>query len=164
MTSFARSPRAALISYVAGVLALAAFGFDVPALRGSFVSPAAAHSGHDHGPPSPALAVSARPRMAVETELYQLVAILTAPQQLTIFLDRTDSNAPVTDARVGLLQGDTAIAAEPRQDGSYTLRLPDLEKPGQHALIFRIEAPAGEDLIAGELQVPLLPPSATTSA
>lgn len=115
---------------------------------------AAAHGGHDHGPPLAALPATVRPRMAVETDLYQLVAILSGAGRLTLFLDRAATNAPLMDADVSLLQGDKPVAAAPRPDGSYTIDVPDIGKPGQRALVFRVVHPDGEDLIAGELDIP----------
>lgn len=150
MPCLSRSHRAAASAIVLGAVALV-----VMALR---FSPAVAHSGHDHGDDKAAsqatLTLTARPRMAAETDLYQLVAILSAPGQLTLFVDRTDSNAPVTDARLSLLQGDAALVAQPHGDGSYRLALPDLANPGRHALVFRIDAPPGDDLVAGDLEIP----------
>lgn len=119
-----------------------------------FTTPAQAHSGHDHGAPLAPLPVTVRPRMVVETDLYQLVAILSGPQRLTLFIDRADSNAPVPDAKVSLLLADAAVAAEPRADGSYQVALPAAEQPGPQALVFRIEHAAGEDLLAGDLERP----------
>lgn len=126
------------------------------------MSKAEAHSGHDHGPPLTALPATVRPRMAVETDLYQLVAILSGAGRLTLFLDRAATNAPLTDAQISLLQGDKAVSASPRPDGSYVIDFPEIAKPGQHALVFRVAHADGEDLIAGDLEIP--PPANDTSS
>jgi cobalt-zinc-cadmium efflux system membrane fusion protein len=155
MSCLARSRSAAVIALALGAFALAILAFGP--------LPASAHSGHDHGDDktasSAALAATARPRVAVETDLYQLVAILSAPGRLSLFLDRTDTNAAVTDARISLLQGNEAIVAETQSDGSYALALPLLATPGHHQLVFRIDAAAGDDLVAGELDVPEVTPA-----
>jgi membrane fusion protein, heavy metal efflux system len=161
MPAFARSRFAASLVFALGAIALVLLAPVGPLS----LTPAAAHSGHDHGDDPggarSALAVSARPRMAVETELYQLVAILSGPGRLSLFLDKTDTNAPITDARISLLLGDKAIAAAAGRDGSYSLTLPELQTPGHHALVFRIDAAAGDDLIAGDLDVPAAPEAAS---
>ncbi|RTL64231.1 MAG: HlyD family efflux transporter periplasmic adaptor subunit [Hyphomicrobiales bacterium] len=126
--------------------------------------PAAAHGGHDHGTPEPALMISARPRLAVETDLYQLVAIAMGAGRLTLFLDRTATNAPVTDARIALVRNDASVVAAARPDGSYDLVVPELATPGAHPLIFQISHADGDDLIAGEIDVPAAAPAEVAQA
>lgn len=161
MSSFSRARFATAFAYVLGALALGISACGSTSSWPALVTSAAAHSGHDHGEDQvdsrAALAVTARPRMAAETDLYQLVAIVSGPGRLSLFLDRADSNAPVVDARISLLQGDAAITAVAQSDGSYSLVVPEQEKPGRHALVFRIDAAAGDDLVAGDLDIPELP-------
>ena len=88
-------------------------------------SGASAHEGHDHGPAATLLPASVKPRVAIETDLYQLVAIANGGDQLTIFLDRYATNEPVTDASIGILAGNQTIAAAPRSDGSYLASIPN---------------------------------------
>lgn len=113
---------------------------------------ALAHEGHDHGPPAPSLPTAVKPRIAVESEAYQLVAIANG-EQLTIFLDRYASNEPVTDAAVSILAGATSIAAARRRDGSYTASVPGIGAAGRHEMIFNVAHPTGDDLLAGALDV-----------
>ena len=153
MQVFAWSLRATTFAYVLGAFALV-FAALPP-------KPAAAHGGHDHAEDQAAVSAASRPRMAAETDLYQMVAILSGPGRLSLFLDRTDSNAPVTDARISLLLGDVTMAAEARSDGSYALVVPALEKAGRHALVFRVDSPAGDDLVAGDLEIPEVIATAT---
>lgn len=155
MPTFAWPLRAARLACIAGAVLMieVAGGGGIPhSLRA--IPTAAAHGGHDHGPPLAALPATVRPRMAAETDLYQLVAIVSGAGRLTLFLDRAATNAPLTDADVSLLLGDKRVAASPQPDGSYAIDVPEIGKPGRHALVFRVAHPDGEDLIAGELEIP----------
>jgi hypothetical protein len=128
--------------------------------------PLAAHEGHDHD--APAAAVPAKPRVAVHSDLYELVAVREAPDRLRIWLDLFEGNEPVTAARIEVTVGDAAAAAEPDPDGTFRLVSPALARPGAPLdLIFSVtEGPAGDDLLTGIL--PALPateapsPSPTT--
>lgn len=130
----------------------------------ALASPAAAHGGHDHGTAEPAAILSARPRLAVETDLYQLVAIGMGAGRLILFLDRAATNAPVTDARIALVRSDTSLVATARADGSYDLVVPELATPGPHPLVFQISHADGDDLIAGEFDVPIASAAEATPA
>lgn len=114
---------------------------------------ASAHEGHDHGPAAPALPTTVKPRIAVETEAYQLVAIASG-EQLTIFLDRYGTNEPVTDAALSIMSGPASITAARRPDGSYTAAVPGIGAAGRYELIFNVAHPSADDLIAGALEVP----------
>ena len=151
MSIFHRPRTAVCLALYAGIL-FAAFSAIGALLLPP--APAAAHSGHDHGDALPPLPATVRPRMAVETDLYQLVAILSGSGQLTLFLDRAANNEPLTDAVIALLLGEKVLPAAPRVDGSYALKVPELAAVGRHALVFRVAHPDGEDLIAGELEIP----------
>jgi hypothetical protein len=148
-------PRLAVgVAALAGVLILLCAGGSGTSSNPLGISSAAAHEGHDHGPPLATQSAFVRPRMAVETDLYQLVAIQTSAGKFALFLDRAATNAPLTDAEIAVLQGDKAITASARPDGSYAIEIPDLAKPGHHALVFRVTHADGEDLIAGEIDIP----------
>ena len=56
------------------------------------VQGAPAHEGHDHGAPTNAVATSL-PRIAVQSELYQLVGILEGGR-LVLYLDRFQTMRP----------------------------------------------------------------------
>lgn len=117
---------------------------------------AVAHEGHDHGSPVPPLGAAVKPRVSVETEAYQLVAIATG-EQLTLYLDRHGTNEPLTDADIAILSGDRTIPAMRRTDGSYTATVPGTEKPGKHELLFNVSHADGNDLLVGTLDVAALP-------
>ncbi len=133
------------------------------ALRAAFAAaclltagPTLAHEGHDD---APAAAAPARPRIAIHTDLYEVVAVREAPGRLRIWLDLFDGNAPVPDVRLEVTVADgQAVVAEPEPDGTYRLVSPLLARTGQALdLVFSITAgPAGDDLLTGAL--PALPP------
>lgn len=119
--------------------------------------PALAHEGHED---VPAAAAPARPRLAVHTDLYEVVAVREAPERLRIWLDLFDGNAPVSDARLEVTAADgPAAIAEPEADGTYRLVSQLLARTGQPLdLVFSITGgPAGDDLLTGAL--PALPPT-----
>ncbi len=114
---------------------------------------AQAHEGHDHGPPAPALPAAVKPRVAIQTDLYELVAIADGTT-LRVLLDRYDNNAPVTDAAIQIVAGADTVAAEVSQDGTYKAAIAALATPGDHDLIFNVSHKDGDDLLAGTLTVP----------
>lgn len=114
--------------------------------------PAAAHEGHDHGPPPPALPSTVKPRLTVHTDTYELVAILQGAR-VSIFLDRYATNEPVTNATLTVLAATETYTAEPRPDGTYRVEIPSLAKAGRHELIFTVSHGSEDDLLAGEIVV-----------
>ncbi|MCZ6863976.1 MAG: hypothetical protein O7I42_27640, partial [Alphaproteobacteria bacterium] len=67
-------------------------------------STATAHSGHGKNEAPPARLAEAAPRVETQSAQFQLVA--TARNgTLVIYLDRTDSNAPVVGATVEVMAG-----------------------------------------------------------
>lgn len=116
-----------------------------------------AHEGHDHGEsPAPAAAGTVKPRLALQSELYQLVAV---PQgsALRIFLDRRADNAPVTEAELSLTVGEVAIKAKPTDDGTFLAEGGPFGKPGSYEIVASIKAAPGEDLLIGSLEIPAPP-------
>lgn len=120
--------------------------------------PVVAHEGHDHGPPAPALPAIVKPRVAVQTDAYEIVGIADGAA-LRIFLDRYDSNTPVTDARIEIVSGADTVKAEAAPDGTYRAIIPALATPGRYDLIFNVSHKDGDDLLAGTLVVPSPQPS-----
>jgi hypothetical protein len=60
------------------------------------------------------------PRLVTSSETYELVAILEG-ERLTIYLDRFEDNAPVTDAAISVTIDDENVVAEPAADGTYVV-------------------------------------------
>ncbi len=119
--------------------------------------PTAAHEGHDQGEAPPPIASDTQaPRLALQSELYQFVAV---PQgsALRIFLDRRSDNAPVTQAQLSLTIGDETIEAKPAQDGTFVVEGGPFGRPGTYEVVASIQAAPGDDLLIGSLEIPAPP-------
>lgn len=133
----------------------------LPALRAALAAallaiaiPAPAHEGHDE---APAAAAPARPRLAIHSDLYEVVAVREARDRLRLWLDRFDGNEPVRDARVEVTIGEAAVPAEPEPDGTFAVVSPLLARTGVplELVVVIAAGPLGDDLLAGLL--PALP-------
>jgi membrane fusion protein, heavy metal efflux system len=113
-------------------------------------TPTSAHEGHEHAPP--ATTVVGPPRLVAKSEAYELVAILER-ERLTIYLDRFEDNAPVTDAKINVSINGETVAAEATPEGSYVLASHLLSGRGYAELVFDIMAPEGDDLLIGSLRL-----------
>jgi len=117
-------------------------------------APALAHEGEDHGPP-PAPAVQASvPRVAANSEEFELVGVVSGAN-LVVYLDRFATNEPVAGAKVELESGAVkAVGTAASDPGTYSLPLGALASPGRHALVFTVEAGNESDLLSGTLEIP----------
>lgn len=115
-----------------------------------------AHEGHDHGEADKSPVVSsAYPRVAARSDLYEIVGILK-DDQLSIFIDDTVTNEPISDAAVQVTVGDApAIEARRMPNGVYTASLADQKLAGSVEVIFAITAKKGDDLLVDSLTVPV---------
>ena len=124
------------------------------------LAPAAlAHSGHDHGAPPPTAVATSNPRIAVQSDAYELVGILRG-ERLGLYLDRFGTNEPVTDARITVTVDGQDVEAEKAPDGTYAVTSPDFTSEGPLELVFAVSAPAGDDLLIGTLVLPVRPAAA----
>lgn len=102
----------------------------------------------------PAAAASAaepaETRVETHTESFELVVQASGPR-LTLYLDRYADNAPVTDARIELDAGGTAVAVQPQPDGSYAAQLPAPARRATLPLTVVVTAGQTSDLLAVEL-------------
>jgi len=114
-----------------------------------FVQPLLAHEGHGDEVPA-GQQVSAAPRFAVETELYQLVGVVREAK-LELFLDRLRDNVPVPDAALSVQVNGRQLSAQKREEGYFTLDLPALDHSAPVSLVVAVEAKDGADLILAEL-------------
>ncbi|MBL8362240.1 MAG: hypothetical protein JNN18_17245 [Rubrivivax sp.] len=115
-----------------------------------------------HGPngehldsPSTMRAASALPRVEAKSETFELVAELRAGE-LTILVDRYESNEPVLGARLEVESGPLkAVAAFRAEQGDYAVTdaamLKALAAPGEHGLVFTLVAGKDSDLLDGML-------------
>lgn len=126
---------------------------------------AIAHEGHSHDDDSAkaALAASAYPRTAAQSDLYEIVGIVK-DRRLTIYIDRFATNEPVTDVRLKVAIGDSdPVEATPTGSGSYVVPVSDLPAAGSVEVVFTIEANTGDDLLVGSLSFPQAPGSIAAS-
>ena len=113
---------------------------------------AAAHDGDNHDQGLAAPPAAALPRFAATSELFELVGVLDG-RRLTLYLDRADDNAPVTDARVELELGAATLAPKPQGAGEFVVELPAAPAPGVIAITATVTTANDSDLLAGELDV-----------
>jgi hypothetical protein len=114
------------------------------------------HEGHELAPPTSGATTSDFPRLTLQSEAYELVAVLK-DDRLTIYLDRFEDNTPVTDATITvMIEGEPAMA-EPASDGTYVLASDLLRGRDAVELVFDLRAPGGDDLLIGRLSLPTSP-------
>jgi len=113
-----------------------------------------AHEGHDHGAPQAQPPATAVPRIALQSDPYQLVAILRG-DTLTVHLDEFATNEPVRDAAISVTIGAEDVVARTISAGLFQLVSPKLAGTGALELVFAISGPMGDDLLIGTLQRPL---------
>ena len=114
--------------------------------------PARAGEGHDHGDAAPAAAGQALPRFTAESELFELVGVLSG-KQITLYLDRFGDNSPVRDAQIELEIGGAKFKAEKQGDDEYEVVLAEAPKPGVLPVTAMVTAGSDTDLLAGELDI-----------
>jgi cobalt-zinc-cadmium efflux system membrane fusion protein len=112
---------------------------------------AVAHEGHDDAPPP--TVTSVLPRLAIKSESYEIVGVLGG-DRLTIYLDRFEDNAPVTDATITVSIDGEQVAAEATPEGTYVVSSKLLTGRSSAELVFDIHAPALDDLLIGKLRLP----------
>lgn len=123
-------------------------------------APARAHEGHDHGA-SPAIAAGL-PRAVAQSDLFELVAVLSPDCAMTILLHRLKDNAPVKGA-VGLTIEGQEIAAEYQVIGLFVARHALLATPGTRDIVFTVSAGEEMDLPTATQEIPPAP-AASASA
>jgi len=130
------------------------------ALIPSFAGSAPAHEGHDHAAAPPVATATGAPRIAAQSDAYELVGILGG-DRLGLYLDRFASNEPVTDARIAVtIGGDEEVQAEPAAEGTYMVRSAKFLGEGALELVFTVTGPSGDDLLVGTLELPARPVAA----
>ncbi|AWN39656.1 efflux RND transporter periplasmic adaptor subunit [Methylobacterium durans] len=124
----------------------------VPALAGG--------GDHTHEPARAAAAAQGTPRIAMQSDLYQVVGTLKG-DRLTLYIDRSEDNEPVAGATVSVTVEGEAVSAAPNADGTYAVSSPHLGEPGANDLVIQVASPDGDDLLIGSLVVaePTRPPT-----
>ena len=111
------------------------------------------HSGDEgHSHDAPAAKSTQSPRVAATSEAFQLIGILKAGQ-LTIYLDRERTNAPVVGAAIEVVVNDKTVAAQARDDGTYVVPAEGLFEAGENVLEFSIKDGELSDLLGGTLAI-----------
>lgn len=125
----------------------------LPALAG----PGAHGPGGEHldAPVTAAAAAGSQPRVEASSDLFELVGQLYAGE-LSLLIDRFETNEPVLDAQVEVESGGLkAIAKFHADHGDYAVDdarlLALLRQPGEHALVFTIVKGQESDLLDGTL-------------
>lgn len=125
----------------------------VVGLNASWPAQAGGGDDHSHGPEPTQVAKGGMPRLATQTDLYQLVGTLK-DRKLTLYIDRFVDNEPVTDAKVGVTIGDEVVDATPTEEGTYLVSHRALSGHGPIELIFNVSSQHGEDLLNATLHLP----------
>jgi hypothetical protein len=115
---------------------------------------------HLDGPTATASGTSV-PRVETFSELFELVGHLSGGE-LSILIDRYDTNAPVLNGAVEVQYKHLKAKAKFHADiGDYAIDdekfLKALSVPGKHALLITVAADGESDLLEGTLDVPLTP-------
>ena len=126
-------------------------------------SAALAHEGHDHADEgsdavtAPVVAsgsagdTTGRKVVELTSELYEAV-VQSHGDHLDIWLDRYDTNEPVTGARVAVMLGEAAeVVAEEETPGQYMVPIVPLAPGASAALALSIQSAFGDDLLGGTL-------------
>lgn len=119
-----------------------------------FALSAWAGEGHDHGHDhdAPATHGPASPRFAAVSETFELVGVLEG-QQLTLYLDRADTNSPVPNATLELELGGAKVAVQPHGEGEFIATLAQALPEGVTSVAATVRAGQENDLLAGELDI-----------
>ena len=116
---------------------------------------ASAHEGHNHDKEiKPQSTVAAAPTLTAVSENYELVATIKG-RQMTVYLDQFESNVPVIDADLEFDFSGTVVKATRNPDGTYVATLPkNIDLKRSLPVTVTIVAPAGADLLSGDLVIP----------
>ena len=117
-----------------------------------FINPVWAGPGHDHGDEPAAATGTASPRVSTHSDLFELVGKVEG-NSLKIYLDRYDTNEPVTAAQIEVEVGNIKGIAAVQADGSYSFVNEVFTKPGDLAVSFTVVAGKDADLLAGDLKI-----------
>lgn len=106
--------------------------------------------GHDHGEEAPAAVGEASPRVAMEADLFEAVAILKG-RTLEIFIDHAATNAPVQNAEPVLLLNGEQVPLELHAEGEFDAVVPDSMVGKNLTLAMRVTTGDQSDSLIGEL-------------
>lgn len=138
---------ALLLAFPLGLTAMVPAAFAAPGAHGP--------NGEHLDEKATAVAGQSRPRLEAHSELFELVARLETGE-LTILVDRYETNEPVLGAELEVESGSLKASATFRtESGDYAVTdealLSALSTPGEHAMVFTILAGDDSDLLDGTL-------------
>lgn len=113
-----------------------------------------AHEGEDHGAPAPSVAVTeVAARASTVTETFGVLVVVRY-DGLILYLDRVESNEPVTGARVEVESGALRTDAQPVEPGIYRIETEHFALPGKYPMTITVDADDAADLMSVTLEVP----------
>lgn len=115
-----------------------------------FSGQVAAGPGHDHGDALPAVVGEAWPRVVMESDLFEAVAILKG-QTFEIFVDHAATNAPVENAELAILLNGESVPLELHNVGEFDAVLPNSMVGKNIDLAMRITVGDQSDVLTGQL-------------
>lgn len=109
--------------------------------------------GHDHGPEETGQAQGeASPRVVMQSDLFEAVGVVK-DHTLQLFVDHTNSNAPVENATLDLELNGSKATVEQRADGEFHTQLPDAISEENVTVALTITAGDNIDILAGDLNL-----------
>lgn len=111
-----------------------------------------AASGHDHGDATPSVAGTALPRFSAVSERFEMVGVLDGTQ-ITLYLDRSADNSPITEAQIELEIGGQQYTASKQGKDEFKVVLKEAIEPGLLPITAMIVVGDDADLLAGELDI-----------
>jgi cobalt-zinc-cadmium efflux system membrane fusion protein len=114
--------------------------------------------GHTHGDGAAPMVSAVSPRVSMPGELYDVVAIYK-DARVIFYVDRLGDNAPVTDAVLDVTTGPKQVQLKSSREGTYVMQADKFAAGGSHELIVSIQAPGGDDLVGGTLDLASLVPA-----
>lgn len=119
----------------------------------SLCAPALAHEGHDDAGKAAMPAQALAPRVAAHSTDLELLAVWQN-ESLVIFLDRYETNEPITGATIELESGANRATATSAGEGLYLASAAWLAKPGTYPIVFTVQTKDLADLLQGTLEMP----------
>ncbi len=132
-----------------------------PVLTLALVPATFAHEGHDDAEPAaaPAQTGETNARAATATDLFELVAVVV-DDRLMLYLDRFETNEPISGARIEVLDGDRKLGVEELEPGVYAVVGQAFDDRRPRALAIDVQAGAEFDLLSIALEAGAPPGSA----
>ena len=109
-----------------------------------------AHEGHDHDAPTP-LNLPVAPRVVAVTPDYELVAVVSGEQRLTIFLHHFETGEPVKDATLTVSVENNEVEASRKEDGVFEASASWLGGTEPIDIVFKLTLPKDQDILTGRL-------------